>query len=53
MTRYYPEIEKFLERARFHARTIDLQLALLGISTGESRWRFAHLTAARDIRPTM
>ncbi len=49
MMRYYPDIEQSLDRARFQAGTIDLQLALLGLSTKETRWRFHHVTAARDI----
>ena len=49
MVRHYPEIGQSLDRARFQAATIDLQLAMLGISTNENRWRFAHLTAARAI----
>ncbi len=45
----YPDMAKYLPRARFYAQSIELQWALLGIETGEAFWFTAHLGGARDI----
>ncbi len=45
----YPDLEKHLRKARFHAQSIELEWVLLGLETGENFWFTAHLGGARDI----
>lgn len=49
MRRTYPNLERFLERARFYAQAIELQWVLLGLESGEKYWFTSHLGGARDI----
>lgn len=46
----YPEIERYLKRARFYAQAIELEWVLLGLKNGETFWFSAHLGGARDIQ---
>ncbi len=46
----YPNLDKYLPRARFYAQSIELQWVLLGIETNEIFWFTAHLGGARDVR---
>ena len=46
----YFGLEELMPRARFYAQSIELQLVLLGIETGEAFWFAAHLGGARDIQ---
>jgi aminoglycoside 2''-phosphotransferase len=50
MKKSYPDMEKYLARARFYAQSIELHWVLLGIETGEHFWFAAHLGGARDVR---
>ncbi len=50
MKKSYPDLDKFLPRARFYAQAIELQWVLLGLETGETFWFIAHLGCARDVR---
>ena len=45
----YPDLERYLPRARFYAQSIELEWVLLGIERGESFWFTAHIGGARDI----
>jgi len=45
----YPGMEKFMNRARFYAQSIELQWILLGLESGENFWFTAHIGNARDI----
>jgi aminoglycoside 2''-phosphotransferase len=45
----YPTLDELLPRARFYARAIELQWALLGVESGEYYWFTAHIGGARDI----
>ena len=49
MHKSYPDLEKYLPRARFYAQLLELEWVLLGIETGETFWFTAHLGGARDI----
>lgn len=50
LERTYPQLPSLIQRARFFARTIELQWVLLGIESGEKYWFTAHIGGARDIR---
>jgi aminoglycoside 2''-phosphotransferase len=50
MHKSYPDLEKYLPRARFYAQLLELEWVLLGIETGETFWFTAHLGGARDIQ---
>jgi aminoglycoside 2''-phosphotransferase len=50
MRKSYPDLEKYLPRARFYAQLLELEWVLLGIETGETFWFTGHLGSARDIR---
>jgi aminoglycoside 2''-phosphotransferase len=45
----YPNMDKFLPRARFYAQLIELEWILRGLETGETFWFTAHLAGVRDI----
>jgi aminoglycoside 2''-phosphotransferase len=45
----YPDLERYLPRARFYAQSIELEWTLLGLERGEPFWFTAHLAGARDI----
>jgi aminoglycoside 2''-phosphotransferase len=46
----YPELEKYLPRARFYALGIELEWILNGLETGQAFWFTAHIGGPRDIR---
>ncbi|HLE52029.1 MAG TPA: phosphotransferase [Anaerolineales bacterium] len=50
MHKSYPNLEKYLLRARFYAQLLELEWVLLGIETGETFWFTAHLGGARDVQ---
>ncbi|MFH1688009.1 MAG: phosphotransferase [bacterium] len=45
----YPDLEKYMPRARFYAQSIELHWVLLGVEWGENCWFIAHLGCARDV----
>ncbi len=51
MAKSYPEIERAIDRARFWAGTLPLQLALGGLRTKNYWWNLVHLGGARDAMP--
>jgi aminoglycoside 2''-phosphotransferase len=51
MSKYYPEIENAVNRARFWAGTLQLQWALTGLRTKNYWWNLVHLSGARDAKP--
>lgn len=46
----YPNLEKYISRARFYSQLIELEWILRGMETGEAFWFTAHLAGARDIQ---
>jgi len=46
----YPNLAKYLPRARFYAQLIELEWILRGMETGEAFWFTAHLASARDVQ---
>lgn len=51
MESVYPRLSELLERARFFAGAIELQWAISGIHEDDPWMIFAHLGAARDLKP--
>lgn len=51
LARVYPELERYLERARFYAGAFELQWALAGVTTHDFSWLLAHLGGVRDRAP--
>ncbi|MCK5156667.1 MAG: phosphotransferase [Spirochaetales bacterium] len=49
IAQYYPEVPKFIDRARFIASTYPLQWALGGIRTGDNSWLLVHLGKTGNI----
>ena len=47
----YPNIEQFVDRARFWAGTMPLQWALTGQRSGDLSWFTVQITGARDVLP--
>jgi aminoglycoside 2''-phosphotransferase len=47
----YPAISGLLERARFHAATLELCWALAAVRSRDPAWFLCHLGYARDARP--
>lgn len=45
----YPDLDEFMQRARFYAQALELQWAWLGLEFRENFWFIAHLGCARDI----
>lgn len=48
MQAVYPELQRYLPRARYYARTIEFEWAIRGLTEKESLWFTAHLGNARD-----
>ncbi len=46
----YPNLEKYISRARFYSQLIELEWILRGMETGEAFWFTAHLAGARDLQ---
>ncbi len=51
MITHYSAITSFLDRARFHAGTLELQWALHGVRSGDLTWLVSHIGRARDMWP--
>lgn len=51
MQNYYPEIESFINRARFIAATLPLLWELRALESGKIKWSLFHLMEAKDIYP--
>ncbi len=51
MSRFYPEIEESVDRARFWAGTLELQWALSGVRSQNKWWHTVHIGSAKDVRP--
>ena len=51
MIPFYPQIQSSLDRARFHAGTLELQWALNGLRSGDLSWLVCHIGRARDMAP--
>jgi aminoglycoside 2''-phosphotransferase len=51
MQTVYSEISDLLDRARFHAATLELRWALAGIRSRDPAWFLCHLGYARDAWP--
>jgi aminoglycoside 2''-phosphotransferase len=49
--RFHPDIAPALDRARFHAGTLELQWVLLGLRTDDRSWFVSHIGRARDMWP--
>jgi aminoglycoside 2''-phosphotransferase len=49
MRQTYPQLDRYLPRARFYAQLIELEWLLRGFESGEKFWFTAHLGNARDI----
>jgi len=47
----YPDLERYLPRARFYAQALELQWVWFGVDFKENFWFAAHLGCARDIGP--
>ena len=50
MHKTYPDLDKYLPRARFYAQALELEWILRGLESGETFWFTAHLGSARDIQ---
>jgi aminoglycoside 2''-phosphotransferase len=48
MQSVYPELSRYLPRARYYARTIEFEWAIRGLTETQSFWFTAHLGNARD-----
>ena len=46
----YPNLQKYLLRARYYAQALELEWILRGLESGEAFWFTAHLGRARDIQ---
>ncbi|MCL5996948.1 MAG: phosphotransferase [Chloroflexi bacterium] len=51
MMRYHTGIAVALDRARFHAGTLELQWALQGLRSHDRSWFVCHIGRARDVWP--
>jgi aminoglycoside 2''-phosphotransferase len=49
MRQTYPQLERFLPRARFYSQLIELEWILRGFESGERFWFTGHLGNSRDI----
>lgn len=45
----YPQLRRYMKRARFYTQAIELEWVLHGLNHGESFWFTAHLGGARDL----
>jgi aminoglycoside 2''-phosphotransferase len=50
MKKVYPDLGRFLPRARFYAQALELHWFWLGLELKDKFWFAAHLGCARDIR---
>jgi len=51
METVYPEMSAFMDRARFHAATLELRWALAALRSRDPAWFLCHLGYARDAWP--
>jgi aminoglycoside 2''-phosphotransferase len=51
MSRVYPSLNGFIDRARFFAGTLELRWGLAAIRTRDPAWFLCHLGYARDVGP--
>jgi aminoglycoside 2''-phosphotransferase len=51
METVYPEMSGFIDRARFHAATLELRWALAALRSRDPAWFLCHLGYARDAWP--
>ena len=49
MRQTYPQMDKYLPRARFYAQLLELEWVLRGLESGDTFWFTGHLGNARDI----
>lgn len=49
MRQAYPQMDRYLPRARFYAQLLELEWTLRGLESGDSFWFTGHLGNARDI----
>ncbi|QWU15320.1 aminoglycoside 2''-phosphotransferase [Paenibacillus sophorae] len=51
MSKYYDEIESFIDRSRFYANVSSLRWALIGFESNDISWNLNHFFTAKDIGP--
>lgn len=49
----YPDLPSLMQRARFHARTLELRWSLQAVRTRSPAWFLCHLGYARDLMPPL